>query len=329
MNQKPIFIIGAHKSGTTLLRNLLDGHPSLYAIPIESHFFQISGFWIDNEYRQQYPINLSNKDIRNRAINYISEKNKNTNKYGGSFAKDLFNIPLFKNKFKIKHLKNNTKFILEQYFKAIYYSINKRELGKERRIVEKSVENAEFAQYYNKFYPQAKFIHIIRNPYSNFVSLRKYKSIDFGYPIIRRMLRTLYNNYYYLYRNQKLIKNYFIIRYEDLVTNPSKWLKKISNFLDIEFQNSLLEPTYRGVRWKGNSLSDKNFTEISPIRLNSWKKEINPIEIIYINHLFKFVLKDFDYSFFNKTGSFWNPAPGESIKRYFANRLYRFYLQEW
>ena len=38
-NISPIFILGCTKSGTTLLRNLFDGHPDLFIIPFETHFF--------------------------------------------------------------------------------------------------------------------------------------------------------------------------------------------------------------------------------------------------------------------------------------------------
>jgi len=36
---RPIFICGAHRSGTTLLRDLLDGHPALVVLPSEATFF--------------------------------------------------------------------------------------------------------------------------------------------------------------------------------------------------------------------------------------------------------------------------------------------------
>ena len=53
MNQKPIFIFGPHKSGTSLLRSLLDGHPDLFSIPIESHVFSGMGMGIRYEKKKQ------------------------------------------------------------------------------------------------------------------------------------------------------------------------------------------------------------------------------------------------------------------------------------
>lgn len=39
MIEAPIFICGAHRSGTTLLRNLLDDHPAISLLPSEGTFF--------------------------------------------------------------------------------------------------------------------------------------------------------------------------------------------------------------------------------------------------------------------------------------------------
>src|SRR5262245_11380068 len=36
---RPVFICGHHRSGTTLLQNLLDGHPQLLSLPSEGTYF--------------------------------------------------------------------------------------------------------------------------------------------------------------------------------------------------------------------------------------------------------------------------------------------------
>jgi hypothetical protein len=36
---RPVFICGVHRSGTTLVRNLLDGHPQLCVLPSEGTFY--------------------------------------------------------------------------------------------------------------------------------------------------------------------------------------------------------------------------------------------------------------------------------------------------
>lgn len=329
MNQRPIFILGAHKSGTSLVRSILDGHPDLFVIPIESHFFQNRKYWVDNDYRFERPSKVNHREIYNRFIKYIERTNNSDDKYSDSISKNIFNISRFKYKFsKINRIINDDKKLIQKYFNAIYYSLHGNNLPENKRVVEKSVENAEFAIELSNLFPKAKFINIIRNPYSNIVSLRNYKSMNFGYPIIYRIIKTLYNNYYFLYKNRKLIKNYFVIRYEDLVTHPKKIVLKMCDFLDIEFKQILLKPTYNSEPWQGNSTKNKNFNEISKERLDSWQNNIHPMETYYINFVFKFVLDDYNYKFHKTKGSFWRPAKGENIKRYLANRIYKFYLTE-
>src|SRR3569623_2060465 len=36
---RPVFVFGAYRSGTTLVRDLLDGHPALAVLPSEGTFF--------------------------------------------------------------------------------------------------------------------------------------------------------------------------------------------------------------------------------------------------------------------------------------------------
>ena len=48
--EKPIFISGFNKSGTTLLLSLLDYHPELVVIPEEFHYFQ-NVYFETNKYK--------------------------------------------------------------------------------------------------------------------------------------------------------------------------------------------------------------------------------------------------------------------------------------
>ncbi|MFQ5335223.1 MAG: sulfotransferase, partial [Flavobacteriales bacterium] len=59
----PVFICGAHKSGTSLMRSLLDSHPELFVIPFETHYFQNVKHWVNNPYRKQFPESISTEEI--------------------------------------------------------------------------------------------------------------------------------------------------------------------------------------------------------------------------------------------------------------------------
>lgn len=325
MNQYPIFLLGAHKSGTSLLRSLIDGYSQLFTVPIESHYFQNMHHWVDYDYRSQLPERLSRKDIIENFSAWIHKCNISSDKYGDSIVSGKLDEKKFREYFSQIRSDNNDKEIIERYFEAIYFSLYNKKLSDSVRVVEKSVENAEFAIELFHLFPHAKFINIIRNPYANTVSFRKYKSIHVGYPLMPRIIRSLYNSYYFLYKNIRIIPNYLIIRYEDLVLNPEKTIQKICNFLNISFEKILLIPTSEGKFWAGNSMTGKRFDGIDSSLLNIWRSEIHPMEVKYINSLFPFILKDFGYDYFEKNGSFWKIAKGENMKRYFYNRLYYYY----
>jgi hypothetical protein len=326
MNQKPIFLLGAHKSGTSLLRSIFNGHSQLYTIPFEAHFFQIMKYWVDNEYRMERPAKLNKDEFIERFNNFIHKMNNAEDKYSDSIPKGLIDENKFQSSFSSIKSFENHKSCFEKYCQAIYYSITGNDLPDKIRIVEKSVENAEFVQELFYFFPKAKFVHIIRNPYSNIVSLRKFKSFRHGAPIMRRIIKTLYNSYYYLYKNKRNIKNYYIIRYEDLAKYPESKIKEMCEFLEIPFEDVLLTPTYQGNVWQGNSTRGIVFNAISSANLEKWKPEIHPMEVEYINIMFYHILLDYGYTPFRKKGLYWSWLKGEDIKHYLANRIYKYYL---
>lgn len=326
MNQEPIFLLGAHKSGTSLLRSIFDGHSQLFTIPIETHYFENVHYWVDYEYRRSRPRKIKRDTIIENLCSWIHLSNTKESQFTDSVTKGLFDEEKFREYISSISAEDGDKERIEKYFEAICYSLNGKKVADNIRIVEKSVENAEFALELLQMFPQARFIHIVRNPYANIVSLRKFKMPGFGFPLMPRIIRSLYNSFYHLYRNRRLIRNYFIIRYEDLVVSPEVQINKMCEFLELPFQDILLTPTLMGKTWEGNSTTGQVYRGFVSKNLDRWKSEILPMEAEYINKLFPFVLKDYQYGSFRSGGSFWKRCKGEPLKRYFYNRLYKFYL---
>jgi len=146
MNQNPIFILGAHKSGTSLLRSIFDGHSELFVIPNEAHFFQHLGCWIDYNMRRQYPQDLSKKEIESNFISWIEKANTISARTSDSDTRNFWDIEIFK-----KSLADNMngsddiKSYIESYISAMYNSLYGSDLPNIYRVVEKSVDHAEFA----------------------------------------------------------------------------------------------------------------------------------------------------------------------------------------
>jgi hypothetical protein len=208
----------------------------------------------------------------------------------------------------------------------MYKSLYNKDLSDNTRIVEKSVENSEFAMQLKKIFPKAKFIHIIRNPYSNLVSIRKFKSKT-GYPFMKYIIESMNNNYYFLEKNKEVIdEDYYVLKYEDFVNDSEKKIKELANFANLKIEEILFKPTVQGELWRGNSTSNKEFSGISSDRLGKWKEEISPFEIGLINKKFDHFLEKYGYKYYKIKDNIYHKNKNENIKSYIANRLYYKYF---
>ncbi|MCB0756390.1 MAG: sulfotransferase [Flavobacteriales bacterium] len=323
MNQQPIFILGAHKSGTTLLRNLLSGHPDLFVVPFESHFFPLSDKDVDYEYRKNKRQGLSVKEIEANFHKNIQFQNEAIDPMGDTFVAGKLDSQKFNETFKLNS-EDSPSIRFEKYMNSIHECLGFGSLPENKRVVEKSVENAEFAVELSKMFPEARFIHIVRNPYANFVSLRKYKSIGVGYPLLNRMMKTFKNSFYFLSENPKNIRHYKVVRYEDILSETEPIMRQIAEFLSIDFTETLLQPSHLGENWSGNSTTGKGFSGVSAANIDKWKNEIQPVEVKCVNSVSSQVLADYHYEKIESETGSWTRCEGESLKRYIYNRLTTF-----
>jgi len=325
----PIFISGIHKSGTTLLRSLLDDHPQLFVIPFETHYFQNFGQWVRNPYRKQNPVKLHVDEIINAFTKWIEHYNTTDNVLADSAIAGSIDPDIFKKSFSDQDESTSHKDRIELYFRSVARALGKPsdDQDKEFRFVEKSIENAEFSFAYQNLFPDAKFLHIIRNPYANIVSLRKFRmSGNKPYPLMHRMIETIRSNFYHLYQNSSFIRNFKLVKYEELVSEPEKIMRAVAEFLEIDYCESLLKPTVLGSDWHGNSTTGNKFKTVSADGLNKWQSEIKHPEVYYINRAVPFVFDDFGYTKIDDNAGFWLAIKEEPFRKYLANRLYRYYL---
>ncbi len=324
MNDNPIFIVGGHKSGTSLLRSLLNGTPELFVVPIEAHFFQLTGFWVDYGLRRNMPRKQTLAQTVAALVQHVQRSNAVAAQTSDSVLVGRWNIDAFRD-FLLENAAEdfragNWRGFFDAYIAALHVGLYGGP-PTTNRFAEKTVENAEYASVLQTLYPDARFIHIVRNPYANLVSLRRYIARNKSYPILNRSLSTLYNVYYYLYKNPLHLSNYLVIRYEDLIQDPAATMQQVAQHVDIPFRQALLTPTMLDEPWVGNSTSGEAFSGISTRPLTDWQQHIHPLEITFVNRLFTPILRDFHYEIITTPGSIYRPAPHEGVLVYFFNRL--------
>ena len=316
--KNPVFIISSHKSDSSLLRNLLDKHPDLYVIPTKIHYFQYTGHWVDYRLRHAWPKEMKQEELVESLTQLVYEKNSHRDPYADSILSNQFNLEAFEKAIRARKIESPHD-LFQLYVEAIHISLTGRELADSTRIVEKSVENAEFAILLRQMFPDCKFVHIVRNPYASLVAIRKSKTKN-SFPCLNDFIFSLRNSFYYLFKNQVILDDYLVVRYEDLLISTEEKMQEVSEFLSLDFKDLLLTPTIMGKPWNGNSSSSQSFKKISMLPLESWQDQITHLETRLVNMFLEPMLHKFGYEKLSPKTSKYIPVRREGLKTYIRNR---------
>jgi protein-tyrosine sulfotransferase len=246
LSKEKIFIYGAMKTGTSLILNLLDGHPELACMPVDAHI--LKHYFKGTEKRS---------DVFKKIYDlWFRKLISPTGRYPFlTFGNDIIPYQNFASYLKfliynegINHF-NSFDLACLAYIKTCpYYRQNKN-----LKIVEKTPENDHNHHIISLHYPEAKYIHIVRNPVVTIASLKK-NAINLGYDFniidsINSTFQSLNNAY-----NNINNKNYYIVRYEDLTDHLDEVIKNICKFLKIKDHKILRKPTLLGSEIMNNSM---------------------------------------------------------------------------
>lgn len=199
--QQPFFIVGCARSGTSLLRNMLCLHPRLEC-PSETHLFRWAEPFGTSEYDKFYK--KSELFKRHRQDDGISNFD---------FHYSLTYQPTRKS--------------LMDWYGTEYL---RRRNNPQGRWFEKTPQNAYGTLLLSKAYPEAKFIHLIRNPLNVAVSLMKgavMPATDLRGAINYWLESAMILSHYKELAPQRLLE----VRYEELIADPDTQLTRILNFV--------------------------------------------------------------------------------------------------
>jgi hypothetical protein len=204
------FIVGASRSGTTLLRMMLDSHPGL-AIPHETHFIPeaVASVSVSVDPRDRFLHTL--RASRNWSDFHLDD--------------DLFT----------QTIQELTPFDLGEALRT-FYQLYAGRFGK-TRWGDKTPPYVLFMTTIQSYLPEASFIHVIRDGRDVALSVRDLwfgpNSIDEAAAWWVGRLRTARAQVAHL-------SAYLEVRYEDLVMDTDPTLKRICNFLDLEWDAQML-----------------------------------------------------------------------------------------
>ena len=268
------FIIGFARSGTTLLRSLLDNHSELVVFPGELKFF--------------------------KRIKYLSaERFLSKTDFHLCFEPSKYRIEGVENQDVLNALKSrllNATCLKDTMLSVIetYAEIERSRNGNKKRWVEKTPANMSFVATLESWFPRtAKYIWIIRDPRDVFASNReKHRSYNV------RVFASEFSKHLERVKilKKKVGKRLHMLRYEDLLRKPREIISELADFLEVQFESSMETPTINGIPWAGNSRFGERKQGIGEISPNKFMERLEASEIAEIESRLCEDLKNWGYS---------------------------------
>jgi hypothetical protein len=259
--KKPVFVLGSPRSGTTLLYETLCNHKDLAYVT-----FNV---------------------LRSRVHKLPPPMAKTLFKVYSLLRRDPVSLaPHEANNFWIKHFGSYRYLTEGDYIPEMsdYYKRNiltVQEMGKRPRFINKNMQNCVRVRLLHKIFPDAKFIHIIRDGRAVAFSILKKREKEGISTVFLDNLERVLDGKYRSDRSPlfnyglgwaELVKRareasdfgtdrYYEIRYENLVANTHQEVKKIAEFCELEwydgFERSIPATTDMNVKWKQRATDEQ------------------------------------------------------------------------
>lgn len=209
------FIVGSARSGTTLLRLMLNAHPDV-AVPPESRF--ITEFWTNQD--------EVNVDQFLRALNRHR-----------LFA--AWELPIEAVRAEIGAADRVS---YHDVIVAVYRAYARS--GGKARFGDKTPRYVEHIPFLSRVFPEGRFVHLVRDGRNVAMS---YADVPFGPKTVAKAAALWADRVGKGIVAGRALEagRYIELRYEDLIEDPSGEVKTLCEFLDIEFDSSMLDYTER------------------------------------------------------------------------------------
>jgi hypothetical protein len=139
----------------------------------------------------------------------------------------------------------------------------------------------------NTIFPDAKYIHLVRDYRANLVSHRRVFTFKNAGDIAYRWLKV---NMLIEEAKSRVAKNYFTLTYESLVGNPRQSMEEVCKFLGLPFDMNMVQNHQSGMYDKFNSNKDSGFQKIhesvfnpiNPSLINNWEGKMTSAELMKV-----------------------------------------------
>jgi hypothetical protein len=257
---RPVFVCGTHRSGTTLLRNLLDDHPQLLVLPSEglrpAALAQAlrrrddaqALAWYGQEWlrRLANPVNLPPYWVLD------ARAGQPPGEFAAPFVRALLAWwPWCRQRYSGRHPLWPTLAVVLSYGSCLDGGAGSMPWS---RWVEKTPTNEADAARLLHWFPQARVLQVIRAPAAVLESRRALVS-ELQQTIPWRAVRDLRRSYLIAARAARAgpRNGHRVVRHERLVSAPGQTMRALADFMGIPYHASLLHASVNGLAAPANS----------------------------------------------------------------------------
>jgi Sulfotransferase family len=258
-----VFLVGSARSGTTLLRRIVDAHPEI-AITPETH-------WVPRWYEQRAgvtPEGMVTPELLDRLSSYRR------------FAR--FEVQ----REDLERLLEGDGPVSYSTFVSGFYDLFGRRRGK-RLVGDKTGEYARRIPTLHELWPRARFVHLIRDGRDVCLSVLDWKERPGASRFVTWQEDRVATTAFWWKRNVQLAREagarlppelYYEVRYEALVTRAEEECRALCNFLDVSFDDSMLR-FHEGRTRTERGLSPKSaWLPITP-GLRDWRSQMRSDDV--------------------------------------------------
>jgi hypothetical protein len=272
---RPVFLFCLHRSGSTYLKNILDASDELKMLEDEVHFEHPH---FSNTFRKYYQKYCNNKPANIDKFLTIISESKIRGAFWGYYKKKYGSFHSCK-----KYLSYQNKITVWDAFNSILMQVME-DSGK-KRIGIKYPAHHKFFHNFEKEYPDAKNIFLVRDPRSIIASKiisptnnRLKNKGKLQYEAMR-----ILTVFYFIIEFRSFAKaitvhkkDIGVIKYENLVICRNRTLRRLCEFAEINLRTDMCSATGKDSGY--GSPSDPMS------RLNRWVSVLRRYEKILINH---------------------------------------------
>jgi Sulfotransferase family len=318
-DQRACFIAGQAKSGTTLLTALLDSHPELLVLPRDTAYFATALTKYAPQGRRAQFDYLTQRSWSRALFGYGGKRNADY----ADFPKKEFLETFERTAFDPANAQRDLlALMMESYAGVIGVPLDGIKWW-----VEKTPANRNYVPEIFARFPKAKLLLTMRDPRALLAAQIR----------LEETRRTGRFSVYYVIAHWRVAARLakqieageisgLVVPYEKLACEPSLWMQKVCNYLEIAFDPAVvLNPTKVGRAWAGNSAAGVRFTEISTEPVTRWKGELSEDEIGWVEWHCRDLMPEFGYKpRLNRHAlrHFAKPIRGECAREFLKSRAY-------